>query len=231
MTDTTLDLSQSLDDVRKLLKIIDNGDGTYSIAAGFPSAQIVNLQGFRSSDSTYQPLRLDKATNSIQTIEYEHHEIHAGSHYFVAGVQDLSINNVLDFTWLMPNTTKWIHWTWSISTKSETAWYIYETVVATNPLANAITPFNSNRNSAGASATTMKYELQANLTAANGDTNVAAATLLASGISGAGKEGGFARRENELIMEQNTLYCLRAVATAAGFINFIMEWYEHTDIA
>ena len=231
MADSTLDVTQPLHTAKTNLLLIDNGDSTYSIASAFPSAQIVNLQGFRSSDSTYQPLRLDKATNSIQTIEYEHHEIHAGSHYFVAGVQDLSINNVLDFTWLMPNTTKWIHWTWSISTKSETAWYIYETVVATNPLANAITPFNSNRNSAGASATTMKYELQANLTAANGDTNVAAATLLASGISGAGKEGGFARRENELIMEQNTLYCLRAVATKEGFINFIMEWYEHTDIA
>jgi hypothetical protein len=32
MTDSTLDLSQSLDDTRKLLKIIDNGDNTYSIA-------------------------------------------------------------------------------------------------------------------------------------------------------------------------------------------------------
>lgn len=32
MTDSTLDLSQALDDARKLLKITDNGDGTYSIA-------------------------------------------------------------------------------------------------------------------------------------------------------------------------------------------------------
>ena len=190
----------------------------------------VQILGYRSSDGTSQPLRLDRATNSIQTIEYEHHEIHAGSHFFVVGVQDLSINNVLDFTWQMPNTTKWIHWNWKIDTKSETAWYIYENVIATNPLANAITPLNSDRNSLTASVTTMKFELQANLAAANNDTNVTAATLIESGISGAGKNAGDAVRSNELILKRNTLYCMRSIATAAGHINFNMQWYEHVSI-
>jgi hypothetical protein len=146
-------------------------------------------------------------------------------------VQDLSINNVLDFTWLMPDTTQWIHWLWKIDTESETAWYIYETAVATNPLANTITPLNSNRNSGTTSGTTMKNEVQANLAAANADTNVTGATLLDSGISGSGKSAGSASREDEIVLKQNTLYCLRAVATAAGFINFRMNWYEHTNIA
>ena len=210
-------------------------DGTVMLDVNLTDKDIiipdgVQILGYRSSDGSSQPLRLDKATNSIQTIEYEHHEIHAGSHFFVAGVQDLSINEVLDFTWQMPNTTKWIHWTWKIDTQAETAWYIYENVIATNPLANAITPFNSNRNILTGSGTTMKYELQANLAAANGDTNVAGATLLESGISGGGKTAGNDVRSNELILKQGALYCLRAVATAAGYIDFIMNWYEHTDI-
>lgn len=50
---------------------------------------------------------LDSATAAIMIVNYEHHEIHSGSHYFVRGYQDISINNVLDFTWLMPDTTKW----------------------------------------------------------------------------------------------------------------------------
>ena len=186
---------------------------------------------YRSSDGTYQPARLDKSTNSVQTIDYPHHEIHSGSHFFVAGVQDLSINQVLDFTWVMPNTTKWIHLVWHMDTKAETAWYIYENAVATNPLANAVTPLNNNRNSATASATTMKYEVQANLTAANADTNVTTATLLKSGISGAGRTGGNESRESEMILKQGATYCLRAVATAAGYIDFELQWYEHTDIA
>lgn len=171
----------------------------------------------------------DGATSAVQTIEYEHHEIHGGSHFFVVGYQDLSINQVLDFTWLMPNTTKRIHWTWEIQTESETLWQVYEAATATNALANSVTPLNNDRNSSATSVTTLKYEVQTNLTAANGDTNVEEATLIESGISGAGKSSGDTARNREIIMKQNTLYCLRATATAAGYINFKMSWYEHTN--
>jgi len=180
------------------------------------------------SDSKSVQLRADASTHSIQTIMYEHHEIHAGSHYFVDGYADLSINQVLDFTWLMPDTTKWIHLTWHLSCESETLYQVYEGATATNPLANTYTPVNSNRNSANTSGTTMKYEIQANLAAANGDTSVAAATLIQSGIVGSGRDSGSASRSEEIILKQNTLYCLRATANAAGYINFTMNWYEHT---
>jgi len=50
-----------------------------------------------------------------------------------------------------------------------------------------------------------------------------------SGISGAGREGGIEVRANEIILDQNVLYCLRATATAAGYVNFSMQWYEHED--
>jgi hypothetical protein len=177
----------------------------------------------------YDEVRMDAATHSLQTVAYEHHEIHAGSHYFVVGYQDLAINNVLDFTWLMPDTTRWTHWTWDIDTESETLWQVYEGAVATNPLANPVTPLNSNRNSLNTSGTTMRFELHANLAAANADTNVGGAVLLESGISGSGRQtAGNAERGHEIILAQNTLYCLRATATAAGYINFNMQWYEHT---
>jgi hypothetical protein len=180
------------------------------------------------SDDSFDKVRMDASTHTLQTIEYEHHEIHGGSHYFVTGYQDLAQDDVLDFTWLMPNTVKWIHWTWYLSTESETLWQVYENAVATNPLAVAVTPYNSNRNSTNTSKTTMKYELQADLAAANVDTDVTSATLLASGVSGAGRDAGFAERTHEIILRQNTLYCLRATASAAGYINFQMQWYEHT---
>jgi len=172
---------------------------------------------------------MDAATGIVMVLSYEHHEIHSGSHYFVRGYQDLSINNVLDFTLQMPDTTKWIHWTWEIYTEAETNWLVYENAIATNPLANVITPRNSNRNSANTSGTSMRFELQANLANANADTNIAGATLLESGIVGAGRNAGQVLRDNEMVMKQNTLYCLRAIATAAGFVNFTMDWYEHTN--
>lgn len=193
---------------------------------GLVSNSILNT---RISNTAIRPLRADASTHSIQTIDYEHHEIHSGSHFFVSGYQDLANGNVLDFTWQMPNTTSWIHWIWEIETEVEYNWYVYETATATNPLANVITAYNNNRNVLTTSGTTMRFEVQADLATANADTSVAAATLLESGIVGAGKSAGMASRSRELVMKQNTLYCLRAIANAAGYINFNMQWYEHTD--
>lgn len=166
------------------------------------------------------------ATNAI-AISWEHNQIHEGNHYFVVGYADLSINQVLDFTWQMSNTTKLAHWTWSIDTEKETLWSVYENVIANNALANVVTLHNSNRNSANPSNTIMKFEVQANLAGANTDTNVTSpAILLMSGISGAGQKAGAFKREHELPLKQNNLYCLRSVANVAGYINFRMQWYE-----
>lgn len=169
-------------------------------------------------------------TNDVLAIqEHQTSKIDVGQNFFVIGVQDLSVNQVLDFTWLMPNTAKWIHWVWSISAETETAWYIYEGATATNALTNTVTPLNSNRNSTTTSGTIMKYEVQANLTAADADTDVTAATLLESGIAGSGKMSGEADRSRKLILKQNTLYCMRAIASSAGYVNFDMNWFEHVN--
>jgi len=184
---------------------------------------------FITDESTNRVAKLDDVTDAITIVEYEHHEIHSGNHYFVVSYQDLSINNVLQFTWQMPDTTKWTHWSWNISTESETLWQVYEGATINNALANAITPLNSNRNSGNTSGTTMRYEVHANLADADTDVTISANNLIESGISGAGRDGGEAERNHELVLDQNGLYVLRATATAAGFINFNMQWYEHTD--
>jgi len=184
----------------------------------------------KTGDTTFQVPRIDRPTHTLQTIEYEHHEIHAGSHFFVKNYQTLSINQVLDFTFVTPNTTKWTHFLWDLATESQTNWLIYEGATITNALANALTPLNSDRNSLNASVNTLRFEVQANLAGANADTNVTGATLIASGISGVGKGGqGVSGRDSEIILKQNTIYCFRAIATSAGYINYDMEWYEHTN--
>ena len=82
-------------------------------------------------------LRMDASTHTLQTIEYEHHEIHSGSHFFVHGYLDIAgANDVLDFTWQMPDSTKEIHWNWTIDFEKGLEWSIYEDVIATNPLDN-----------------------------------------------------------------------------------------------
>ena len=188
------------------------------------------LYGYRSSDTSFQPLRLDKATNSLQTIDYSHHEIHAGSHFFIADVVDLSINNVYDMVLTTPDTTQYIHFTFTIASEAETEWYIYEGAVETSAGA-AVTPLNNNRNSATASTAVVKAQTNASLANANADTDVTTATQLMHGIMGAGKTGGAESRESELILDRNAKYCFRAVANTAGYVDFVAQCYEHTDIA
>jgi hypothetical protein len=178
---------------------------------------------------TGNEIGIDDSTGTIQTIDYEHHEVHSGSHFFVVSYADLSINEVLQFTWQMPNTTKWCHWKFKLDTESETLWQVYEGGSITNALANAVTPLNSNRNSGTASGTTMRYEVHANTAAA--DTDVTPTTLIMSGISGAGRNSGNDEQPHELVLKQNELYVLRATANAAGYIDFNMQWYEHTNEA
>ncbi len=190
------------------------------------------LTGYWSKGGStgYDKIRIDGSTNSLQIVDYEHHEIHSGSHYFIVGYQTLASGNVLQFTWQTPNTTKWIHWTWDIDVEAETIWQVYEGGTINSALANAVTPYNSNRNSANTSGTTMRFELHGNLAAADADVDVSGATLLGTGVAGSGRKiGGNAMRSNELMMKQNTLYVLRAVEVDPGYINFNMQWYEHTD--
>lgn len=174
-------------------------------------------------------VRMDASTNSLQVVDYEHHEVHAGSHYFIDDVSDLSINNVFDMQFTTPNTTKWSHFTFSLNSESETDWYIYEGGTINTP-GTAYTPYNNNRNSANTSGMTVATVLSTNLTNANAATNVSSALRLRHGITGAGRgNSGTNERGKEVVLKQNTTYVFRAIASAAGYVNFDLNWYEHTD--
>ena len=166
----------------------------------------------------------------MQTILFAHHELHEGDSYGCIGVIDLSINNILDLQLTAPNTTEWVHLTISYDTESETIFELYENVTISTPGAVLI-PINHNRNSLNASGLTIKTITNTNLTNANADTAIAGATLLATGISGAGRSGGDDSHDHEWILKQNEDYTLRFTATAAGYTDYHLEWYEHTSLS
>jgi hypothetical protein len=175
--------------------------------------------------------KLDAATSSIQTIDYAHHERHAGSAFFISDVVDLSINNVYDLQITTPNTTKWAHFTFWYNNESETELYLYENVTIANA-GTGITPLNSDRNSATASTVVVKGISNASVADANTDTATVGATVLLDIITGAGsRHTGEAEHANEFILKQNEDYSLRFIANAAGYISFHLDWYEHTNNA
>jgi len=182
----------------------------------------------RVSDSIVKNLRSDASTESIMTISYEHHEIHAGTHFFHNDIHDLAINNVLDYQFTTPDTTKFAHFLASFNTESETEYYLYEGATI-NVAGTDAGCFNSNRNSATTCTINIDELTNTNLANANADTDVSGATVLKHGIIGGGKEGGEKNRSNEIVLKRNTIYVLRFIANSAGYVNTDFEWYEHTD--
>lgn len=190
-----------------------------------PESDKARIYGYNGT--SYYPISIDESTRAITTIEYEHHEIHGGSHFECINVVDLAINNVRDIQITTPNTTKWAHLIFTFDTEAETDWYLYENVTINTP-GTGVTPFNNDRNSANTSDLTVAVIDNTSTANANADTAVAAATELMHGIAGAGKKsGGGETRAQEIILKQNEDYTLRFIATAAGYVDYNLQWYEH----
>ena len=178
--------------------------------------------------STIATDHLDEITDALTCIEYEHHEIHEGESYEYSEVRDQTIDHVWDIQITTPNTTKWAHFTFEFDSEKETDWYFYENPVIVLA-GTAVTPLNHNRNSTNTTGLVIKTITNTTTGNANADTTVAAATLLMHGISGDGKKaGGQGGSRHEWILDQNQDYVLRFIATAAGYVNYHLDWYEHT---
>lgn len=190
----------------------------------------VVVNAYNSKTLTYLPIRQDGNTNALQIINYEHHEIHSGSHFFISDFSDLSINTVFDMQFATPTSTGWVHFTWKINTEGEMLWHIYENVSVLT-IGTTVTNFNSDRNSTKTSGALVNVVAGVSEAVASTYTSTATSVRLMAGISGAGKQSGSDSRENEVILKQNTTYLFRGFATSAGFIDFSTNWYEHINVS
>ena len=59
-------------------------------------------------------VRIDAATNSLQVIDYAHHEVHSGSHYYIQGFTTLASAAVLRVKLVTPSGSNWIHFLYEI---------------------------------------------------------------------------------------------------------------------
>lgn len=182
---------------------------------------------------TFDGIHTDKATNQLETIDYAHHEIHSGSSYFNEEFIQVPANDVLDIRWQTGDAAKWSHWLIHIITESEFHLTFYEDVKAlTNP-GTALTGKNRDRNSTKTSNwQTFDYIINTNLENANADTDLTDAVTLGTAASGSGRnKSGEGGHEEELILKQNSIYCLRFEnqSGAQKYVDYLMEWYEHTN--
>ena len=189
-------------------------------------SNVHQINGFRSSDWTSQPLRLDKATNTLQTIDYAHHEIHGGSHFCMYINKNIPNGWTYNVAFTTPNTTSWIHMLFNVGVELEAEIILYEWVTSFTWW-TAVTPINNNRNSATASGITdMEF-----------DTTVTLWTpvILATAVEGSWKNFWWgSRNDQEFILKQNTKYYMLVTNQATWASNETNIWlcrYEHTNIA
>ena len=166
------------------------------------------------------PAEVDNSTHSLQTIKYEHHEIHAGSHFnycdYALGIASGATKRLVFTT---PDTAKWGHLTFSFSASEGAILELFEG--STNVVGGtSVTPRNNNRNSTNASVMTLIVD----------PTSITVGTRVAGFLAGGAKTAGFDSRSKENVLKQNTTYLARITSLAvSNDISWCAEWYEHED--
>jgi len=169
-----------------------------------------------------------RTTGAVKTIDYAHHEIHAGSHYFIVGSTSLASTQICEFIFITPNTTAWPHMAVQYNSSAAGFTFVgYEAVTVTTTPAVGVTPLNNARNSTNTSGVLI---FRSTGTATVSATIVDGPHTVGASGNPVSSVGGTGAREDELILKQNTKYVFRFTnLSTANVINYRLNWYEHTD--
>lgn len=191
------------------------------------------------TSSGYRDVSLDLTTRSLQTMDYAHHEIHAGDHYSVTyGVADIGAAitpaDAITLTFTTPNTTKWCHMIVAFNGVGGARCIFREGGTGGVSASGTITCKNSNRNS---SSTSGILDIEAVPTvgqmSCDAGIDTGGTLLIDEYISGAStnqnKAGTTSAERNEWILKQNTRYQVVLLSSATVSASIVLSWYEHTD--
>ena len=168
---------------------------------------------------------IDEKTGAATIIDYEHHEVHEGSHYFcsysVASIGAMTTpDDMIQLTWATPNSTKLWHLT--IGGKcGATALYKFTegwTGGGVSPTGSLV-GYNRNRNYKNAS-TPIYYDA----------TEVTGGIVLEQEYVAAGKFGaGESRGAQEWVLRPSENYAVSLYLNAANEAELELNWYEHSN--
>lgn len=79
----------------------------------------VKVNGYNGTN--WQAARIDTSTRAFNVIDYEHHEVHGGSHYFYEGHTTLADAGVYRIKIITPDTDKLGHLSWTITSNGITS--------------------------------------------------------------------------------------------------------------
>ena len=180
------------------------------------------------TDGDGNNINIDEPTLSISTIDYEHHEVHQGSHYYLTDYTTLASDATLKFVVTTPNTTEWTHFTFALDSTGQTTVITYEDSTVPSTDVTPIVPFNNNRNSVNTSGLTVGTVVAF----ASSDGTKIAGRSFGIEANPAQIRGGNAERSKELVLKQNSTYVIAiASQSATNIVSYDASWYEHTSKA
>jgi len=219
-------------------QIIGSGAGNMNNTAVVDSSE-GEMQGrlFTNGSGTSQiydgavgPATIDKSTHAFNIINYEHHEIHSGDHYFTCNFGNIGSGATLTIGATTAAGSKWSHLLFDWQANNQTEFRIFEG--ATYSGATVWTAYNNNRNSSNTSIVTDKI-INPVISGAS-PTSGTEIWSQALGLDGAtpskASAGGFSVRGKEVILKSGTSYLFEFKSAADdNTISYCGEWYEHTE--
>lgn len=202
-----------------------------------------SASGNKSRDH-WRPIGVDLSTGALNTIPYEHHEIHSGSS-FHAEYSLTTANSDDDVTGLLfktPNTTKYIHMIITVSCSGAAEAILNEApTLADSGDGTDLAVYNRNRNSTKTSTlqsledtptvgSITRYN-EAEYTAIGISAGTELEHLFLAAGTGPKPLGGTSRGSQEWVLKANTVYAVYLQNTGASAnTHYIgLDWYEHTD--
>jgi len=186
-------------------------------------------------------VRIDGSTNALESISYEHHEIHAGSSFTCHYSNDVTnIGEMTAIAFNTPNTTKWAHLIYEVESTGACYVSLCENPSIDDDEGTQLTIYNRDRNSATASTVTsietvpVANKATSYTEAQAAGANITTTTELARTYVGAGErksEGGGSRGTHEFVLDQNQQYIvlIYSLTTDDATHNLTLDWYEHTN--
>jgi hypothetical protein len=199
-----------------------------------------NVYGYNGTN--WHESRIDQSTRAINTIEYEHHEVHAGSFFHLAySVADVGAletpNDMMTLTWDTPSGAKLLHMIFTFVCTSGALVKFTEggSGGGADPT-GIITAHDANRSTDNTSiiinieGSPAAGSVSHDATAVTGGTDLVSMYIGADGV-GLTSVGGEGRATQEWVLKAETQYQLSLLEAdnVPGLIT--MSWYEHTDKA
>jgi len=169
-----------------------------------------------------RPIGVDLVTQALLTLDYAHHEVHEGSHFFYTNSLDLGSGISQVYLLTTPDTTKWVHMTFNYEHIAVLQFALFEGADRVGTTLQ--TAFNNNRNSLNTPGLVVHKGISGGTT-----DGVQMVNDLFGYSSGNSRVGGGDRNDHELLLKQNTKYLIRLTSsTADQLIVLRLIWYEHT---